>query len=216
MSPPYTRLPNKSAVESELKETGIGPLPKRRVGHACKSRPQLGLDWPSRRGSARRARFYFLLQRGDDVREGFGAEVAVAAVAYGDGAGFGFFCANDEHVRDFLHLRVADLGRQFFVAVVEMDANAVSLERFSDVLRVVGNFFADRPDFDLHGSEPKREGSGVVLDEDAEKALDGAEQRAVNHERLVAGSIFGDVFKAEASGKIKIELHGGELPGAAD
>src|SRR5467141_176084 len=97
-----------------------------------------------------------------------------------------------------------------------MGADAEALESFGDMLRVVGDFFTDRADFDLPGSEPEREGSGVVLDENAEEALDGTEQRAVDHERLVAGAIFGNVFKAEASGKIEIELDGGELPGTAD
>src|SRR6267378_2162914 len=97
-----------------------------------------------------------------------------------------------------------------------MGADAEALESFGDMLRIVGNFFADRADFDLHGREPEREGSGVVLDENAEEALDGAEQSAVDHQRLMAGAIFGDVFEAEAGGKIEIELHGGELPGSTD
>src|SRR6266849_3477277 len=97
-----------------------------------------------------------------------------------------------------------------------MDTDVVALESFGYVLRVVGDLFADRTDFDLHGSEPKRERSSVVFDEDAEETFDGTEQRAMNHERLVARAIFGDVFEAEAGRKIEIELHGGELPGAAD
>src|SRR5258707_11799865 len=95
-----------------------------------------------------------------------------------------------------------------------MGADAEALESFGDMLRVVGDFFTDRADFDLHGSGPEREGSGVVLDENAEEALDGGEERAVDYERLVAGTIFGNVLEAEASGKIEIELQGGELPGA--
>src|SRR5258706_3893034 len=79
----------------------------------------------------------FLLQRGYYFGERLGAEVTFAAVAYGDGAGFGLFWADDEHVRDFLHLRVADLGGEVFVAIVEMDANVVVLYRFRDVLGVV-------------------------------------------------------------------------------
>src|SRR5260370_29293526 len=158
----------------------------------------------------------FFAEGGDGFGERLGTEVAFGAVADGDGAGFGFFGADHEHVGDFLHLGVADFGRQLFAAIVEMDADVVALERFSDVLGVVGNFFADRADFDLYGSEPEREGSGVVLDENTEEALDGAEQRAMNHERLVARAIFGDVFAAAASGQIEIELHSGELPGAAD
>src|SRR5882762_1283074 len=161
-------------------------------------------------------RIDFLLQGRDYLGEGLGAEVAFAAVADGDGAGFGFFCADYQHVRNFLHLRVADLGGEFFVAVVEMDADVVTLESFGDVLRVICDFFADRADFNLNRSEPQRECSRVMLDKDAEEALDGAEQRAMDHERLVAGTIFGHVFEAEAGGKIEIELHGGELPGTAD
>src|SRR6266849_3058423 len=124
--------------------------------------------------SAYRAGVDFLLQRCDYFGEGLGAEVALAAVAYGDGAGFGFFCSDHEHVRNFLHLRVADLGGQLFVAIIEMDANAMALKCFGDVLGVVGHFIADRADFDLHGSEPKRKRSGIVLDQYAEEALDRA------------------------------------------
>src|SRR5271169_3798325 len=55
-----------------------------------------------------------------------------------------------------------------------------------------------------------------MLDQDAEEAFDGTEERAVDHERLVLGAVFGDVFETEARGKIEIELDGGELPGAAE
>jgi len=44
-----------------------------------------------------------------------------------------------------------------------------------------------------------------VLDQDAEEALDRAEQCAVDHERLMLGAVFGDVLQAEASGQIKIK-----------
>ena len=40
----------------------------------------------------------------------------------GDGAGFRFFRANDQHVGNFLELRVANFCGEFFVAIVEMDA----------------------------------------------------------------------------------------------
>src|SRR5882757_1490836 len=94
-------------------------------------------------------RIVFLLESGDYLGEGLGAEVAFAAVADGDGAGLGLFCADYQHVWNFLHLRVADLGGEFFVAVVEMDANIVALESFGDVLRVICDFFADRTDVNL-------------------------------------------------------------------
>jgi hypothetical protein len=55
-----------------------------------------------------------------------------------------------------------------------------------------------------------------VLDQHAEEALDRAPQRAMDHQRLVARAVFADVFEVEARGKVEIELHGGELPGAPD
>src|SRR6266571_1261423 len=163
-----------------------------------------------------RAGVDFALERFDDFGEGLGAEVALAAMADGDGASFVFFGTDDEHVGNFLELRIADFRRQLFVTIVKMDAQIVALQSFGDVLGVVGDFFADRADLHLHGREPERKCAGVMLDQDAEEALHGTEQGAVNHERLMLGAVFGDVLQAEASGQIKIELHGGELPGAAD
>ena len=55
-----------------------------------------------------------------------------------------------------------------------------------------------------------------MLDEDAEKAFDGAIQRAVHHQRLMRLAVFADVFELEAARESEIELHGGELPWAAD
>ena len=66
----------------------------------------------------------------------------------------------------------------------------------------------------LHRREPHRERAGVVLDQDAEEALDGAVERAVHHQRLVRLAVLADVLQAEAARQGEIELHGGELPRA--
>src|SRR6267154_816229 len=97
-----------------------------------------------------------------------------------------------------------------------MDAYVVALESLGHVLRVVSYLLADRADFNLDGGEPERKCSRVMLDKDAKKALDRAEQRAMDHEWLVTSAILGHVFETEAGGKIEIELHSGELPGAAN
>src|SRR6266568_3417511 len=81
-----------------------------------------------------RAGVDFALKSFDDFGEGLGAEVALAAMADGDGASFGFLGANHQHVGNLLELRVADFRRQLFVAVVEMDAQLVTLQSFGDVL----------------------------------------------------------------------------------
>src|SRR5260370_29126570 len=76
------------------------------------------------------ARVNFALEGFDNFGEGLGTEVALGAVADGDGASFGFLGANHQHVGNLLELRVADFRRQLFVAVVEMDAQLVALQSF--------------------------------------------------------------------------------------
>ncbi len=53
------------------------------------------------------------------------------------------------------------------------------------VLQVVAERLGDRDADDLDRREPGRERAGVVLGEDAEEPLDRAEQRAVDHVRLL-------------------------------
>src|SRR5207237_5361048 len=57
---------------------------------------------------------------------------------------------------------------------------------------------------------------GVVIDEHAKEALDGAEQRPMDHEGLLARAIFGDIFQSEALGQSEIKLYGRKLPGTAN
>ncbi len=45
-------------------------------------------------------------------------------VAHRDAVRFGFFAADHGHVGNFLHLGVANLGLELFIAVVEMRAEA--------------------------------------------------------------------------------------------
>src|SRR5260370_23502908 len=75
----------------------------------------------------------FLLQRLDNLGQRLGAEIAFAAMADGDRAGFSLFGPHDEHNRNLLQLRVADFCGQLLVAVVEMHAPAMTLERLGYV-----------------------------------------------------------------------------------
>src|SRR5437899_5389536 len=49
------------------------------------------------------------------------------------------------------------LFRSLFVAVVEMHAQVVALQGLGHVLGIVGDFFADRTNFHLHGRERSEE-----------------------------------------------------------
>ena len=56
------------------------------------------------------SRVDFALKRFHNFGERLGTKVAPAAMAYGNSAGFGLFGPDDEHIRNFLELGVADFG----------------------------------------------------------------------------------------------------------
>ena len=74
----------------------------------------------------------------------------------------------------------------------------------------------DRQDDDLDGGQPQGEAPVVVLDEDAEEALEGAEQGPVDHVGPVLLAVLADVGHVEALGHVEIELDGRALPEPAD
>ena len=55
-----------------------------------------------------------------------------------------------------------------------------------------------------------------MLDQDADKALHRAEDRAVQHDRRVPPAILADIDRAEPLGHVEIELQGAALPVAAE
>src|SRR5271156_203279 len=146
---------------------------------------------------------------GDELVERARAQVAFRAVANGDGAGFGFLAADDQHVGNFFELGVANFGLQLFVAVVQMRTEARSFQFLRHLLRVVDEFSAYGQHGSLHWSQPDRKSPRVVLNQDSEESLDRAEQRAMHHQGLVARTVFAHVFELESRRQIEIELYGG-------
>ena len=96
----------------------------------------------------------------------------LAADAHVDLAGFHLLVADDELERHLLHGVLADLGVHLLVAHVNVHAHAGGLQLVADFVGVGVVLLADRDDDHLHRRQPHREGSGVVLDEHAEEALD--------------------------------------------
>ena len=68
----------------------------------------------------------------------------------------------------------------------------------------------------LHRCEPGREGAGVVLEQHREEALDGPEERAVDHHRPLTRAIRGGVLEVEALREVEVELDRRHLPRATD
>src|SRR6266849_10781869 len=93
--PTLMLLPNGSKFGASLEEKGNN----------------LSLGHHGKLTSGGRAGIGFLPERFDEFGERLGAEVAFAAMADGDGAGFSFLGPDHKHVGNFLELGVADFRR---------------------------------------------------------------------------------------------------------
>src|SRR3546814_16808108 len=70
--------------------------------------------------------------------------------------------------------------------------------------------------FRSHRREPGRKTAGEMLDQDADEALVGAEDRAVEHHRAVALAILAHIGSVEAFGHHAVGLDRPALPRPAD
>ena len=74
----------------------------------------------------------------------------------------------------------------------------------------------DRGYHRLRRRQPEREAAGIVLDQDADHALEAAEDGAVQHDRNLARAVLGDIARAEPLGQHEVDLQRAALPVAAD
>ena len=68
----------------------------------------------------------------------------------------------------------------------------------------------------LHRRQPEREAAGIVLDQDAEEALEAAQDGAVQHHRAVPRAVLGDVFGVQPLRQDEVHLQRAALPVAPD
>ena len=97
----------------------------------------------------------------------------------------------------------ADLIRNFLVPQIRNYPKALIHKFISYACGVVRLALGDVQDHHLVRREPEREGAGVVLDQDADEALERADDRAVEHHRRVARVVLADVLGAEPPGMLK-------------
>ncbi len=123
------------------------------------------------------------------------------------------------HGQDHRHLGqavLADLVVDLLVAQVGLGAQAARPQRRHRLLGIVVRLRDDRRHHHLPRRQPEREAPGVVLDQEADEALEDAEDRPVQHHRPVPRPVLADVGGVEPLGQHVVELEGAALPGAAD
>src|SRR5256884_4586243 len=177
-------------------------------GPAARSRTAHGETGRARADLAREVR--------EHAVEGDGPEVLPAPVPEADGPVLALPLADDEHVRDLPDLRLADPVAELLIAVVELRPHARGAELLPDGPPVRGVLLAHRQHARLHGCQPRREHARVVLGEHPDEPLEGAEDRAVDHNGALRLSVGVDVLEREAVGLREVDLDGRELPAAPE
>ena len=100
--------------------------------------------------------------------------------------------------------------------VVDLGAQARGVQRRGGRAGGVDVTVGDRQRGGLQRREPERQLAGVVLEQDPDEALEGAEQRAVDHHRAVVLVVGARVGEVEALGQVVVGLHRADLPRAAE
>src|SRR5262249_12053537 len=136
-------------------------------------------------------------QSSNRIAERKGFLVGAAEPADRDRSASRLTLPDDKHDRNFDQAVLANFVGNRLVSGIEDDPQPVC-RAFSDhlggIICRVGN---DRGDNDLHRRQPERQAAGVVLDQNADEALDRAEDRAVQHGRYAAGAVLADIARAE-------------------
>src|SRR5581483_11152935 len=107
-------------------------------------------------------------------------------------------------------------GVDLFARSIEPDANPPLFELLANFFGIRLLVVCDRQDHDLDRSEPCRKITGIVLDEEAAKALERSERRAMDDDGPVLLAVGSGVLQIEPFGHDVIDLHGPQLPLAPD
>src|SRR5256885_684548 len=108
----------------------------------------------------------------DEAVDRHGAEILAAARPHGDGAGLQLLVAYDQEIRQLLHAMFADLVANLLVRHVGAGAKLRRTQLFGHLARVRRLALGDGEDHRLHRGQRGRECTGVVLDQDADEALE--------------------------------------------
>ena len=141
----------------------------------------------------------------------------VGAIADGDVAGLDLLLTQDEHVGHAVDAAgLADLVADLLVAIVADHANAGLLQLGAHLVGVVATLLRDGKRLDLHGGQPGGKLARKVLDQNTDKALDGAKAHAVQHDGALLGAVGVHVLQVKVERHLEVELHGAALPGTAE
>src|SRR5690606_38725544 len=107
---------------------------------------------------------------------------------------------------------LTDFKADLLVSQVALGTEAALIQRFLHLGGEFGLLVGDIHDHRLSRCQPCREGTFVVLDQNADEAFEGAEDRPMQHDRMLAIVVFADVFGTKTDRQVEIELQRTALP----
>ena len=157
-----------------------------------------------------------LLHHVAEINERHRSHITLAANPNRHCADFLLLVAQHQHERYFFHLGFTDLVADFFAPLVHFHPDVQFLKICRQFLGILDIPVGDRQNLDLHRRDPSREGSGVMLDQDADEPFHAAECNPVDHHRTMPLAVFADIGQIKPFRHQHIQLNGAALPGPAD
>ena len=128
----------------------------------------------------------------------------------------GFAAPDDKQDRHLGDGMFADLEADFLVANVDPRAEPGRPEPLQHLARIFVGIARDRGHHRLHRRQPEREPPGIMLDEHADEALEGAENGAVEHDRPAPLAALVHIGGVQPFRQHEIHLESAALPVSPD
>ena len=124
--------------------------------------------------------------------------------------------ASNQNERNLLSRRSTNLLRETIRTVIHLNTHAVRTQLIRDLGHVVVERLSHRHTNHLDRRQPRRERTRIVLSQHTQEALNRAELRRVNHDRLLHGTVRSLVLQTKTARLVEVVLHGRHLPGTAN
>src|SRR4030042_3717334 len=156
--------------------------------------------------------FALLVDPFNQLRRFHEGQILPASQPRGDALHLPLPVADNQHVRDFLELRLSDFQTQLFIAEVPLRSDSSVFEYAQNLLSMGNIPVCDREDAGLERSQPYRKRPGVMLDEHPEESFQGSQDDPVNHGRPTSLPLPVHEKEIEPFRKSEITLDRGTLP----
>ena len=151
-----------------------------------------------------------------ELGDGHRAQVSTFTSTHSDSLHLDFLISDYQEIGNLEQSMLADFKADLFISQVGLGTKPAFVESFFDLSDEICLFISDIHNHCLGWRQPRRECTFVVLDQNPDETLERTEDRTVQHHRVLAAIVFGDVFGSQTHRQVEIELQGTTLPHATE